>query len=104
MYVGAEKHTAEKVGFRHLSHTNLLTSIAYKLKQLLTYVLHAQNDIAFIVVAPFSLFVKGQGSDVCLLHMCTSHANAFYRSSLMMVAFEVLTESLSIRHLVAHDR
>ena len=44
-YAGAEKQTAEKVGFRHLSfflsffllsHTKLLTSIAYKLKQLLS--------------------------------------------------------------------
>ena len=42
-YAGAEKQTAEKVGFRHLlsfflllSHTRLLTSIAYKLKQLLS--------------------------------------------------------------------
>ena len=38
-YAGAEKQTAGKVGFRHLSffllllsHTKLLTSIAYKLK------------------------------------------------------------------------
>ena len=43
-YAGAEKQTAEKVGFRHLlsssffllSHTKLLTSIAYKLQQLLS--------------------------------------------------------------------
>ena len=49
-YVGAEKQTAEKVGFRHLSfflsfflsssHTKLLTSIAYKLKHLLSYFTH----------------------------------------------------------------
>jgi len=36
-YTRAEKQTAEKVGFRHLSHTKLSTSIAYKLKQLLGY-------------------------------------------------------------------
>jgi len=41
--------------FLLLSHTKLLTSIAYKLKQLLSY--FTQNNIAFIVVAPFSLFV-----------------------------------------------
>jgi len=34
-YVGTEKQTAEEVRFRHLSHTKLLTSITYKLKQLL---------------------------------------------------------------------
>jgi len=28
-YVGGEKQTTGKVGFRHLSHTKLLTSIAY---------------------------------------------------------------------------
>ena len=45
-YAGAEKQTAEKVGFRHLSfflsssHTKLLTSIAYKLKHLLSYFTH----------------------------------------------------------------
>ena len=33
--------TTEKVGFRrHLSHTKLLTSITYELKQLLSYVTH----------------------------------------------------------------
>jgi len=46
---------------------------------------------------------QGRGSDVYLLHMRSSHANAFYHCLLMMVLFEVLTESLSIRHLVAHD-
>jgi len=96
----------------------------------LVELLHAQNDIAFVVVAPFSPFVtnwqewqfwraailrssnttpfwathKGRGSDVCLLRMRSSHANAFYHSLLMMAAFKVLSESLSIRHLVAHDR
>jgi len=50
----------------------LLTSIAYKLKQLLS--------------------------------MHSSHANTFYHSLLMMVAFEVLTKSLSIRHLAVHNR
>ena len=50
-YAGAVKETAEKVGFRHLlssfflsffllSHTKLLTSIAYKLKQILSYFTH----------------------------------------------------------------
>jgi len=46
-YTGAEKQTAEKVRFRHfllfsfflLSHTKLLTSIAYKRKQL-SYFMH----------------------------------------------------------------
>jgi len=46
---------------------------------------------------------QGQGSDVCLLCMYSSHANAFYHSLLTMVAVDVLTESLSIQHLVAHD-
>ena len=37
-YAEAEKQTAEKVGFHHLllSHTKLLTSTAYTLKQLST--------------------------------------------------------------------
>jgi len=39
---------------------------------------------------------------VCLLCIHSSHANAFHHSLLMMVAFEVLTEFLSIQHLVAH--
>ena len=38
-----------------------------------------------------------------LLRMCSSHANAFYHSLLIMVVFEMLTESLSIQHLVAHN-
>ena len=41
-YAGAEKQTDEKVRFRHLllSHTKLLTSIAYKLKHVLSYFTH----------------------------------------------------------------
>ena len=39
----------------------------------------------------------------CPLHMNSSHAHAFYHPLLMVAAFEVLTESLSIQHLVAHD-
>ena len=35
----------------------------------------------------------------CVVHM----QNAFYHSVLIMAAFEVLSESLSIRHLVAHN-
>ena len=103
-----------------------LTSIADKLKQLLSLV-HTQNDIAFVVVAHFTPFVcklarvavlascgsakfwqrhfqqhtKGRGSDLCLLHMRSSHAITFRHSLVIMVAFEVLNESLSIRHLVA---
>jgi len=48
--VGAEKQTAEKVEFRHLSfkssHTKLLTSIAYKLKQLLSYFTHRTTSLS----------------------------------------------------------
>ena len=49
-YIGAEKQTAEEVGFRHLcllllSHTKLLTSIAYKLKQLLSYFTHRTTSL-----------------------------------------------------------
>ena len=36
--------------------------------------------------------------------MRSSHAIAFHYSLVIMVAFEVLNESLSIRHLVAHYR
>ena len=41
-YAGAEKQTAKKVGFVIfvLSHAKLLTSIAYKLKQLSSYFTH----------------------------------------------------------------
>jgi len=46
-YVGAEKQTTEKVRFRHLSLQN---SADIKL-------LHALNDISFVIVVPFSLFV-----------------------------------------------
>ena len=51
-YAGAEKQTAEKVGFRHLlsffllSHTKLLTSIAYKLKQILSYFTHRTTSLS----------------------------------------------------------
>jgi len=52
-YVGAEKQTAKKVGFRHplsffflLSHTRLLTSIAYKLKHLLSYFTHRMISLS----------------------------------------------------------
>ena len=58
-YEGAEKQTAKKFGFHSsslfLSHTKLLTIIAYKL---LSYILHTQNDIAFVVVAPFNPLVQ----------------------------------------------
>jgi len=47
------------------------------------------------VIRHFEQKTKGRGY---LLHMCSSHANAFYHSLPTMVAFEVLvlTESLSI--------
>ena len=107
----------------------LLTSIAYKLKHLLSYFTH-RDDIAFVVVAPFSPFicklarvadlancdsakfdttpfwathkVEVQTCAYCasVVHMQTH----FYHSLLMMAVFEVLSESLSIRHLVAHNR
>ena len=38
-----------------LSHTELLTSIAYKLKQLLSCFTH--RNITFVIVAPFRAFV-----------------------------------------------
>ena len=51
-YAGAEQQTAGKVGFRHLlssffllSHTKLLTSIAYKLKHLLSYFMHRTTSL-----------------------------------------------------------
>ena len=55
-YAGAENRTAEKkVGIPHLSHTKLLTSMQTKA---VIEPLHAQilNDIAFVVVSPFSPF------------------------------------------------
>jgi len=47
---------------------------------------------------------QGQRSDLCLLRMRGSHAIAFYHSLVIMVAFELLSEPLSIQHLVAHNR
>jgi len=50
-YAEAEKQTAEKVGFCHLSflflsHTKLLTSVAYKLKHLLSYFTHRMISLS----------------------------------------------------------
>ena len=45
-YTGAEKQTAEKVRFCLLSHTKLLTSIAYKLKQLFSYFTHRMTSLS----------------------------------------------------------
>jgi len=45
-YAGAEKQTAEKVIIFLLSHTKLLTSIAYKLKQLLSYFTHRTTSLS----------------------------------------------------------
>jgi len=50
-YTGAEKQTAEKGQisssfFLLLSHTKLLTSIAYKLKQLLSYFTHRMTSLS----------------------------------------------------------
>ena len=136
-YAGAEKQTPPK---SRISSSFFLSSFFFSYKTLdlhslqtkaLIELLHAQNDIAFVVVAPFRPFVcklarwwqfwlaailqssnttpfeqhtKGRGSDVCLLLMHSSHANAFYHSLLMIAVFKELSESLSIRHLVAHDR
>jgi len=59
--VGAEKKTSKKsdfIVFFLLSHTKLLTSIAYQLKQLLSYFMHRTNSPAFFVVAHFSPLVS----------------------------------------------
>ena len=89
-------------------------------------VLHTQNDIAFVIVAPFSPFVckssgfgsfqlcevltqchfekhTGRGSDV---RVPIAHAQFTCKRILpllIMFAFEVLTESLTIQHLVVHN-
>jgi len=60
-YAGAEKQTAEKVGFRHLSSFFL------------------QNWSSN--TTPFWATHKGRGSEVCLLRMRSSHANAFHHSA-----------------------
>ena len=104
-----------------LSHTKLLTSIAYLLKQ----VIDAQNIATFVMVAPFSPSVcmscgfsqlqfcevltclhfegtKGHGSDMPIAHaQFTCEACALLVFA--MVGFKVLIESLSLPHLVADD-
>ena len=49
-FTRAEKQTAEKVKFHHhlflLSHAKLLTSIAYKLKQLLSYFINRMTSLS----------------------------------------------------------
>jgi len=46
-YAGAEKDITKKVGFRHLlSNTEPLTSIAYQLKQLLSYFMHRMTSLS----------------------------------------------------------
>ena len=89
------RHRPPKVGFGHLSNTNLLTSIAYKLKQLLSYFTHRTTSLSSYVVALSArLLAKWQEwwswlavvpqscntmpvSDVYLLCTCSSRANAF---------------------------
>ena len=53
-YAGAEKQTTEKVGIHHLL-SFFLTSSSLQTKAVIEQ-LHAQNNIAFIVVALFSCF------------------------------------------------
>jgi len=46
---------------------------------------------------------KVEELQMCIYCACVVHVQMhFYFSLLMMVAFKVLTESWSIRHLVAH--
>ena len=80
----------EKVGFCHLSHTKLLTSKTYKLKQLLSYFTHKMTSL--IVLAPFRVAVLASCGSAKFTHDAIlsnkqgrgSHANAFYHSLLMM--------------------
>ena len=92
--------------------------------------LHTQNDIVFVAAAFFNLFVcklaqvavlSSCGStkynttpflfwatnkvevQTCTYCACAVHMLTHFTTLLMMVSFEVLTESLSIWHLVAHD-
>jgi len=68
-------------------------------------VLASCGSAKFQHYAIFQQHTKGRGSDLCLLRMRSSPAIAFCPDSLViLVAFEVLNESFSIRHLVAHDR
>ena len=46
---------------------------------------------------------KGQGSDLPIVHTQFT-TNAFFFSLFVMIAFEVITETLSSCHLVAHHR
>jgi len=75
-YVGAEKQIAKKVGFRHLSNT---TSIAYNYKAVIE-LLHAQNDIAFVVAALFSPFVLARVAVLasCGLDLWSSNTTSFW--------------------------
>ena len=104
-HAGAEEQTVEKVGFCHLSSFFLIQTLDLHSLQTKADIelLHAQNDIAFVAAAPFSPFAcklarvavlascgstklehdailsnkQGRGSDVYLLRMRSSHANAF---------------------------
>ena len=113
------------LSFFLLSRTKLLTSIAYKTKAVIELI-HTQNGIAFVVVAPFSPFVCNWQEwwfwlatvlrssnkmpflatqkvevQMCAYCACTVHMQTHLTAK--MVVFEVLTKSLSIQHLVAHD-
>jgi len=57
------------LSFFLLSHTKLLTGIPYKLSRY--ELLHAHNDIVFVVVVPFSPFVSKQAR-VLVLASCGS--------------------------------
>ena len=93
------------------SYIKLLTSILYKLKQVLSYFMHRTTFrrksplsaclsanwawqewwfwlAAVLTQCNFEQQTKGRDSDVCLLHMRSSHANAFYHSLVMMVAHD----------------
>ena len=96
-----------------LSHTKLLTSIAYSYWATLPTQQHRFHHSS--PFQPVSLAVlascgsarvqhdamlsntQGRRSEVRVLRMRSSHANAFYLPFAYMVAFEVLAESLSIR-------
>ena len=56
-----------------LSYTKLLTSIAYQLKQISSYFMHAQNNITFIVVTTARLSVNWQEQRFWLAVVLWSH-------------------------------
>ena len=120
------RNTAEKSDFV-IFHTKLLTSVAYKLKHFLSYFTHRMTSLSFQYPLSARLSEKWQEYQFWLaavLRSCnvtpfwaTKKRSKFRRTYctctvLMlvhfttlptMVAFEVLTKSLSIRHLVAHN-